>query len=106
MVTKKPDSLAALLTGRDQPSALTFMPMPPANTLASLLQGLDPVMKAPPPVMRTAQSNDMHLAKIKLNQLTYDRRLAAGAGIDVNGPDYGPVNAQIRMLRDMLKGAK
>lgn len=56
-----------------------------------------------PPRMQTAQLSELELAKIKLNQMLYDRNLSKRNGVDVDGPQYAPVNAQIRMLRDMLK---
>lgn len=50
-------------------------------------------------------SNDLQLAKIRLNQLLYDKKLSKGRGLDVDGPQYAPINTQIRELRGMLRGA-
>lgn len=46
-------------------------------------------------------SNEEEMTR-KLNQLLYDRRLSIKAGVDAD--KLMSVDAQIRMLRDALKG--
>jgi hypothetical protein len=42
--------------------------------------------------------------QIRLNQLLYDRNLSRKNGVDVNGPEYEPYNAKIRLMRSLLRG--
>lgn len=101
-MTAKPPSLANLAAILAQ---MTRSPMSGAPANANGLAGLliSQSAAAPQPAYRVSE-NDPALLKIRLNQLVYDRGLATKNGVDTGGPGYSSINAEIRMLRDQIKG--